>query len=715
MSGTCLPSIIQQQLCSNDILLPETIENHPVSDIIKAAIKKDGEKRIEDASELYEKLSHIDLSTLSQSTTTHRQALSTYTDNRNAPQTLIFNDTKTLLDTEQPQAITALCITIALHCNSNAHELIDKKSRETLLRRLYEEKKNQCISVIQKYGATLAGRLVDTLLFYFGYPKPLSTDSLICAKAALEIAQTLNQPVYMDDKRIKIFCTVHIGIHASSFWKGNHAFPDGEIPRTAMTLARSAGANQILCSRPTHDILCSQAYFETSYIEKYYQYNTQSPSYAIIREHGETTVDSLRFKTNLLPLIGHENELNQLAHITALKSDEKQEARCAHIHGEGGIGKSRILAELCLQKSSLAIWSMQCIPQNKNSELSTILSLVKRMYGLNLVSEEKVVIKIKRLLNESSHLDPLRSTAILCSWLNLKPHEASSTSHTAVRSARKELFDILTFLLCKNNSGQLGKKALFILDDMHWLDTTSLQFISEFISSNAFKESGHTLLTSSRQSIPSILYRQIKTVLKIDRLDNDNAMALIAASLNSQQVSRQLTDLIAQRTNGIPFFIIEFVRMLKENNWLQRLNGKVSIIESNSIPLIPYTLRDLLEKRLDNLAGDMKVVQFASAFGEEFGYDALKSSIGSNSVELNTTLDELLKHDLIRVKRSAGKKNFMFKHELLREAAYNSMPQELKQEAQQLIFYSQQKHLLSSNNDIKPVVLTRRTDGNFTQ
>jgi predicted ATPase len=192
-------------------------------------------------------------------------------------------------------------------------------------------------------------------------------------------------------------------------------------------------------------------------------------------------------------------------------------------------------------------------------------------------------------------------------------------------------------------------------------------------------------------------------------------MALIAASLNSQQVSRQLTDLIAQRTNGIPFFIIEFVRMLKENNWLQRLNGKVSIIESNSIPLIPYTLRDLLEKRLDNLAGDMKVVQFASAFGEEFGYDALKSSIGSNSVELNTTLDELLKHDLIRVKRSAGKKNFMFKHELLREAAYNSMPQELKQEAQQLIFYSQQKHLLSSNNDIKPVVLTRRTNGNFTQ
>lgn len=686
MSGACLSSIIQRQLCLSDITLPSTIEQHPISQVLKMATKKAIDKRIGSAEELYEKLSCIDLSdfTLPKSNTLSANDKDSYSHINKALQTLIHTN---LVD--NGQQATALCITLALQCDSNAQQLLDEQTEDNILQTLYEEKKNQCISVAQRYGATLSGRLVDTLLFYFGYPNSCNADSLICTKAAMAMARALNQPILVHNNEVKVFCTVHVGIHSGSFWPNRYTFPEGEIPRTAMTLARSAGANQILCSRPTLDILSSQAYFETTPVKSLYGYKDIPTSYAIIRERGETTVDSLRFKTDLLPLIGHENELERLKSLVAPPtSSVGSNDRCAHIYGEGGIGKSRILAELCLQRNDLAVWSLQCEPQNNLGDLSVILKLIKRMYGLNLGSEDKIVTKIQSLLQENQRLDPVRSTAILCSWLNLAPHEEDSTCPTAPKSSKRELFEILTFLLCNNNAGQLGRQALFIVDDMHWLDKTSLAFIGEFISSKTFRQSGHALITCSRQSLPSILYGQIRTVLKVSRLNRENAMALISASLSGQFVSKPLADLIVQRTDGIPLFIIEFVRMVKENKWDQRLNGKISLIEPHNIPLIPYTLRDLLEKRLDELTCDMRVVQFASAIGKEFGYEALKASVGPNTLSLNTTLDELLKRDLICVKRHQGKKAFMFKHELLRDAAYNSMSDSLQQEAQKLIYCS---------------------------
>lgn len=584
MSGTCQSSIIQQQLSLDDIVLPKEIENHPIAQIIKLATKKDVKKRCDNAIELFEKLSHINVSTLAKPKS---NAPLTDNDNKQSKtqqinQTLMFKHYHQLMENAPRQATTALCIIITLRSHSTKQRINGEPVEKVVLQRLYEEKKNQCVSLAQKFGATIAGRLVDTLLFYFDDSKTCKTHILICAKAALKMLKILNQPTTLNNT-IKISCTVQIGMHSGSFSLNHHKFPEEDIPRTAMTLARSAGANQILCSRSTHELLNLQSDFETTYINKNYQNNAVTPSYAILREKGKTTVDSMRFETDILSLIGYTEALTKLENITMSTSLNR---RCAHVQGEQGIGKSRIMAELCLKMHDSTVWSMECIPENKNNEMSIFIRLFKRMFALYTGDEEISVLKIKSLLEEHPNIEVLRSTAILCSWLNLTSHEKYPTSTTVAKSIQAELFKILTFLLCKNSSVQLSKHAIFIIDDIHWLDESSLDFVAEFISSDAFKQSGHALITSSIQSLPANLYGRITTTIKLNRFDRKCTATLVAACLSGQQASNQLIELIYQRTEGIPLLIIEFVKMLKQKNYIQRLNGKISLVKQNDFPYI---------------------------------------------------------------------------------------------------------------------------------
>ena len=96
-------------------------------------------------------------------------------------------------------------------------------------------------------------------------------------------------------------------------------------------------------------------------------------------------------------------------------SNKQPFSRSVHIYGEGGIGKSRLIAELCIQKSDLNIQTMQCFPEDKKQALSPILSLIKRLYGLDNQTDKDSVNQIYQLLHREK--DPELSTSILCSWL----------------------------------------------------------------------------------------------------------------------------------------------------------------------------------------------------------------------------------------------------------------------------------------------------------
>ena len=97
--------------------------------------------------------------------------------------------------------------------------------------------------------------------------------------------------------------------------------------------------------------------------------------------------------------------------------------------------------------------------------------------------------------------------------------------------------------------------------------------------------------------------------------------------------------------------------------------------ESGAMPAIPGTLQNSLTARLDALGDAKEVAQVASvaALGGEFGFDLLRSVTQLDEAKLRGSLDELVRAELLYERGSPGDPVYVFKHALIREAAYESL------------------------------------------
>src|SRR5439155_26437093 len=128
---------------------------------------------------------------------------------------------------------------------------------------------------------------------------------------------------------------------------------------------------------------------------------------------------------------------------------------------------------------------------------------------------------------------------------------------------------------------------------------------------------------------------------------------------------------VAAVAEGNPLFLEQMLAMLWERG-------------PSAEPAVPPTIHALLEARLDRLdLGEREVLERASVIGKEFWRDAVVELAPAElRAEVEEHLDALVQGDLIRPARSllAGEEGFEFRHVLLREVAYDSLPKRLRAE-----------------------------------
>lgn len=120
------------------------------------------------------------------------------------------------------------------------------------------------------------------------------------------------------------------------------------------------------------------------------------------------------------------------------------------------------------------------------------------------------------------------------------------------------------------------------------------------------------------------------------------------------------------RTEGVPLFIEEYAKLIKEADLL---NNTVDATESLVLRVIPDTLQDLLVARLDRMNSDPHVVQFAATIGREFSQAMIAAVAGLEEASLNAELAKLMDAEIIFRKGAS----YIFKHALIQDAAYNSL------------------------------------------
>ncbi|MEZ4302716.1 MAG: hypothetical protein R3B70_47775, partial [Polyangiaceae bacterium] len=314
-------------------------------------------------------------------------------------------------------------------------------------------------------------------------------------------------------------------------------------------------------------------------------------------------------------------------------------------------------------------------------------------------------------------LDPVRFVPILSVWLSVRLPPGFSPPQMAPYRQRELLLEATAALLARP-AGDKGPVILF--EDLHWSDPTTLDLIDRLLSADS--ASPPYLLCTTRPAPAPRLHGENLTRVDLDRLSPADAEALARHVFRSVPVAAAGTwelpvatdparsgirdDLpddvaaaIIARADGVPLFIEEITRTIAERG-LRKLD----------VHTIPITLRDSLFGRLDALGDARRIAQIAAALGRELDGALLVATTGGDDLAVQKSLDRLIDQQIVYRRRWLAGSTFVFRHALLQEAAYESMPREVRRQVHAQVIEVLQ-HQFTTSPLCTPAVLARHHAG----
>jgi tetratricopeptide (TPR) repeat protein len=220
-----------------------------------------------------------------------------------------------------------------------------------------------------------------------------------------------------------------------------------------------------------------------------------------------------------------------------------------------------------------------------------------------------------------------------------------------------------------------SKPILFIVEDLHWVDASTLEFLGQFLA-EGLHDSILTLLTfrpEFKTPWPAVAHQ---TSLALNRLTRRQVGDLMTNKVN-RVLPRAVVQQVYDRAGGVPLFVEEFTRMVLESGVADQDVARGQTLPAHAIPA---TLQDLMLTRLDRMEGERDVAQLASVLGREFAYDVLAAVIARDEPSLQLELAKLVQEEILYPKGQPPRCRYSFKHALLEDALYNTLVKTKRQQ-----------------------------------
>ncbi|WP_102145960.1 adenylate/guanylate cyclase domain-containing protein, partial [Mycobacterium hubeiense] len=208
--------------------------------------------------------------------------------------------------------------------------------------------------------------------------------------------------------------------------------------------------------------------------------------------------------------------------------------------------------------------------------------------------------------------------------------------------------------------------ALFIIEDVHWIDAVSESMLADFLS--VIPHTPMLVLITYRPEYEGALTRvHGAQTIALGPLGDSDAVELLAELLGSDPSVRELAVVIADRAAGNPFFAEEMVRELAQRGVLAGERGAYVCRADIADVAVPATVQAAIEARIDRLSvGAKRTLTAASVIGARFDAELL------GELGIDAVVDELLGMELIDQVRFTPSAEYAFHHPLIRAVAYES-------------------------------------------
>ncbi|MFQ5932161.1 MAG: hypothetical protein ACE5MM_07120, partial [Nitrospiraceae bacterium] len=228
------------------------------------------------------------------------------------------------------------------------------------------------------------------------------------------------------------------------------------------------------------------------------------------------------------------------------------------------------------------------------------------------------------------------------------------------------------------------RRVLAIWEDLHWADPTTLELLGLVIDQTPTAQM-LTMLTYRPEFVPPWPSRSHMTPITLNRIDRQQVEALIAQLAGGKPLPDEVVEHIVTKTDGVPLFVEELTKMILESNVLREAADHYALTGPLSSLTIPVTLQDSLMARLDRLPAGREVAQLGSVVGREFPYELLQAVATLDAAPLQSGLAELVDAELLYQRGRPPRSTYIFKHVLIRDAAYASLLKRTRQQVHQQI------------------------------
>jgi len=358
--------------------------------------------------------------------------------------------------------------------------------------------------------------------------------------------------------------------------------------------------------------------------------------------------------------------------------------------GEAGIGKSRLISELRKRPAMKQVTLLEgrAISIGRNLSFHPIIDLLKHWARISEDDTEALSLsKLETAIRSVSQQDADEIIPFVATLMGMKLIGRYAERVKGIEGEGLEK------LILKNVRDLITKATdltplVVIIEDLHWADTSSIELLESLfrlaethriLFINVFrpehKETGNRIIESLKERLP-VYYVEIN----LEPLTEQLSETLINNMLNIKGLHYGVKNNIVQRAGGNPFFIEEVVRSFIDEGAVIVKNGNFEVTDKIESMVIPHTISDVLMARIDRLEDETRnLVKVASVIGRNF-FHRILSEVAKSVQNIDNRLSHLKEIQLIRERKRMEELEYLFKHALAQEAAYESILHQKRKE-----------------------------------
>jgi class 3 adenylate cyclase/pimeloyl-ACP methyl ester carboxylesterase len=534
-------------------------------------------------------------------------------------------------------------------------------------RQLLDAYLEAAIACIHRFEGVINQFAGDGFMAIFGAPIAHDDDAARACRAGLAIVAEMHVLARSWEARLGQRLAARIGMNTGPVIVGTVGSDlrmdytaVGDTTNTAARIQAYARPGEICLAETTRKLVADGFETEESGTPAFKGKQGRVAVFRLVREISRRERRHQALRGGLARFYGRNTEL-------ALLHDRYDQARSGSgqvvfLAGEAGIGKSRLIHEFrrLLDPAAYHWLEGQCVGYGTRSAYLPFIDLLHGVFDIDEADSAEVIIdKVHR-----------RAAAIGGAVAAAEPFYrdllAVDAGDRRVAALDENVKLGFFFESCRDLVLALGqdRPVVLLFEDVHWIDQSSEQLLRRLLASVAATRvlalithrTDYTWPHGDRSYFSHVALHGLPAAL-VDELAE--------SVLGRSDLPRPLRRLIAERSDGNPFFVEEVAKSLRERGVLDRDLGAIRFADE-----VPSTVQEVILARIDRLDEEAKrALQVAAVIGREFTLRVLERA-GSWRRSSAEALDQLRSLELIYEKTAHAELAYMFKHALTHEVAY---------------------------------------------